>query len=869
MKKTCFLFLLLIFTLRVISQDTKTTILTFTANSPGDIYHPFTSVNVTNVTRGWTETLVYPDTVLVLMNVTTTVDELELCDNTLDVFPNPYSGQTNATFQMDAAGWAYVKVYDINGTVVASHEGWFEKGAHRLSITLEKPQMAILSVTTPNGNLVAKLIQTEHCGYNKIEVCNVENRSGISKEAKEIGDFIQGDVMSYEAVFEYDGDRISSESLTQSQYGDETITLHFPLPIGAINGLFSISETQNVWFSRGNLQYQASSNSWRFADHQYEYMGLDNANTSSSYSGWIDLFGWGTSGYNHGAVCYQPWSTNYNDEDYLAYGQWEYCLNDQDGQADWGYNAISNGNNTTHTWRTLSDEEWRYLLFTRATVSDIRYAKAKVNDVNGVILLPDSWSSSYFELNNANQHSANFSCNVISALQWNTLEQHGAVFLPAAGYRDGLLMNLNYSGSYWSSSVTSNFKVWRVYFLDNDLGVTEDAGYNRCKGRSVRLVYSYMAYDSTITIQPPTVTTTDVINVTQTTATGGGIVSNDGGAAVTERGICWSTNQGPTIQDSHASIGSGTGTFTINMTELTGNTTYYVKAYAINDVGIAYGNELSFTFYIWPDGVLPGVFSVSSSKQVRFSQGNLQYKASTNTWRFAENQFDYIGEANCNISPNYDGYIDLFGWGTSGWNCGNTYYYPWDSDHSDAALYGPPGQHNLSGDYVNSDWGYYNAISNGGNQINQWYTLLSSEWEYVFNVRQASTINGAPNSRFVKATVNGVAGVILFPDVYSHPDGVPNPECINHSSAAFSVNNYQGANWLSMEYAGAVFLPAAGTRSETHVWETGSRGQYWSTACRGGGGAVILFFKSNNIYTLDSGDSRYNGDAVRLVQIVQ
>ena len=93
----------------------------------------------------------------------------------------------------------------------------------------------------------------------------------------------------------------------------------------------------------------------------------------------------------------------------------------------------------------------------------------------------------------------------------------------------------------------------------------------------------------------PTVTTSQVTNITQTTATGGGNVTSDGGASVTERGICWSTSHNPTTNSSHASSGSGTGSYTANLTGLTNNTTYYVRAYATNSAGTAYGTEVSFT----------------------------------------------------------------------------------------------------------------------------------------------------------------------------------------------------------------------------------------------------------------------------------
>jgi gingipain R len=101
----------------------------------------------------------------------------------------------------------------------------------------------------------------------------------------------------------------------------------------------------------------------------------------------------------------------------------------------------------------------------------------------------------------------------------------------------------------------------------------------------------------------PTVTTTAISAIDKTTATGGGNVTADGGAIVTARGICWSTSQNPTVSGSHTTDGTGTGSFTSSMTGLTANTTYYVRAYATNSAGTAYGEELSFTTL--PDGI-PG-----------------------------------------------------------------------------------------------------------------------------------------------------------------------------------------------------------------------------------------------------------------------
>ena len=272
---------------------------------------------------------------------------------------------------------------------------------------------------------------------------------------------------------------------------------------GILSGIFSVGANTRVNFSQGNLQYQASSNTWRFATNQYDYLGSGNANISSTYSGWIDLFCWGTSGYNHGAVCYQPWSTSTTNSDYYAYGSYTYNLYDQTGKADWGYNRISNGGNTLDSWRTPTRAEWAYMLNTRNTTSGIRYAKAQVNGVKGLILLPDDWSASYYSLNSTNTSGADFSTNVISSSVWaNNFESHGAVFLPTAGMRFGTqLGSIGVYGLYWSSSYCDSDNAGYLV-LGSDRVEANDV--DRRGGLSVRLVTPIQnsAYTISVTANP-------------------------------------------------------------------------------------------------------------------------------------------------------------------------------------------------------------------------------------------------------------------------------------------------------------------------------------------------------------------------------
>ena len=262
------------------------------------------------------------------------------------------------------------------------------------------------------------------------------------------------------------------------------------LPEGAIDGKFTINaDGGKVRFSQGNLQYKASTDTWRFAEHQYDYIGDANSNISSSYNGYIDLFGWGTSGYDHGANAYQPWSTSTNYSHYYAYGSSTNNLYDGNGQADWGYNVISNGGSQENSgWRTLTKDEWVYVFNTRSTTSGIRYAKAKVNNVNGVILLPDNWIATTYALNSANSSDADFTTNTITAEDWvNVLEAKGAVFLPATGFRYEASVNgAGNSGNYWSSSYGPSASAYSLIFYNGSLGASNLN--NRSIGQSVRLV---------------------------------------------------------------------------------------------------------------------------------------------------------------------------------------------------------------------------------------------------------------------------------------------------------------------------------------------------------------------------------------------
>jgi len=283
--------------------------------------------------------------------------------------------------------------------------------------------------------------------------------------------------------------RAYATNQTGTGYGEELTITTLPVALeGIIDKTFSVSEDSRIVFSKGNLQYRASTDTWRFAGNQYGTCGENNQYIASNYNDYIDLFGWGTSGYDHGAIYYHPWNSSFHDEHqlYYAYGSPEYNLGDQTGQADWGYNAISNGGNQENLWRTMTVDEWRYLVFERQTLSNIRFAKAIYNEVFVLIILPDNWQESVIALNNANDPGSNFNSNNLTADQYQKMCAAGAVFLPTAGWRWGQYLMDYYIGSY-NTATSNNDYVYSFSFGDGSCYIGETA--SRYMGASVRLVH--------------------------------------------------------------------------------------------------------------------------------------------------------------------------------------------------------------------------------------------------------------------------------------------------------------------------------------------------------------------------------------------
>ncbi len=243
---------------------------------------------------------------------------------------------------------------------------------------------------------------------------------------------------------------------------------------------FSIDAGNKVLFSKGNLQYDKSTFTWSFMEHQWSTVETHGQNVGENYADQniVSLFGWGTSGHNYGPANYQPYSTSTEG----SYGPGSSVLSATE-QSDWGGNAIANGGNTASSgWFTLSRAQWAYLLGNTPERSG-RHTLATVNGVPGLLLLPDDQPP--FTSPDLTQYTT----YTYTLDTWQDMEALGAVFLPAAGMRTGTSVTRvpeSDPSTYWTSDPAGNYHAGALFIVPSPgVFVQQD---NRERGSAVRLV---------------------------------------------------------------------------------------------------------------------------------------------------------------------------------------------------------------------------------------------------------------------------------------------------------------------------------------------------------------------------------------------
>lgn len=296
-------------------------------------------------------------------------------------------------------------------------------------------------------------------------------------------------------------------------------------------------------------------------------------------------------------------------------------------------------------------------------------------------------------------------------------------------------------------------------------------------------------------------------------------------------------------------VSDGTNTYTVN--RAAGAGPIYVAMYPTENKDITYiatdgtkyytksvSNKTYAAGHIYPLGLrmtevpsapantINGLFTISSTKLAYFAKGNLRYKSGS--WSFFGNQYE------CNSTYNENDW-DKFGWVGSTGSLASETPGKWGVSNSVVTA-----QYGTTLDILASDWG--NVIGTG------WRTLTSAEWGYLFNTRTVNGGTGAGHSYTIGQSVNGVLGVVLYPDNYTGDE-------------------YSGSNWSTFQTAGCVFLPAAGYRNSTLFEPSNAlyniEGNYWSSTPTDEEKANVVNFRSG--YLEVQANDRYNGCSVRLI----
>ena len=526
------------------AQDPVT--LQFTGQNQYGQYVPLSTVTVENVTRHWQEMLYYPDTTLFIGQ--TGIEEIEQLSDGVRLFqnvPNPFDGVTDFVLYLPEASAVLLEICDLNGIVTATYSGSLDPGSHRFRSWLASPQTYLLNARTDGGTIQIKMVNAGRAGQNRLEYLGKGETSPMAKSDDNAKGntnlpFNYGDIMSYIGYAHIANTEFSSETETKEQYNSELLPLTFtlPLPIVTTEAASNILPTE-AWLNGSvieNAEYPVTERGFQLADNE-------------QLTGMVQL------------------------------------IATADGE-NFHYEAHDLQNATRYYYRA--------------------YAQTALGITCGEMLFFDTQSEppvvQTFAVENITSYSATCGGEVTAdggadvtsrGICWSTLQNP--------------TINDNYTNDGTGTGVFSS--------ILTELSPNTDYYVRAYATNSIGTAYGQQTSFTTLT-NLPEVSTGNITNITASSATCGGNVISDGGDIVTARGICWSTSQNPMLNDSHTEEGTGTGYFSSNITGLTAGTTYYVRAYATNSAGTAYGQETSFTALALPTVSTSTVTDITASTAI-------------------------------------------------------------------------------------------------------------------------------------------------------------------------------------------------------------------------------------------------------------
>ena len=489
------------------------------------------SVKFTNTTRGWTETVVYPDTMIVV-NATVNVSDAEMSAVGFEQnVPNPFDCHTSVELTIPHDENVMLQLFDAAGKQCAELNVALNAGSHKFEITAAKPQTYILKAIAGAKTYSVRMINVGSCGADGIKYGGYV---GLGTKLTIENEFQVGDNMEFVGYATIAGNVVESEVVTQQLRESSDIVLDFWVEIsGSTAGQINGHEWVDLGLPSGLL--------WATCN-----VGATNPTDYGNYYAWGEIttkenYSWDTYCYSNRS--YNTLTKYCNNSSYGNNGFTDTLTtleaSDDAATANWG-----------SVWRMPTFDELNELI-TSCTVTYLDYPEY---EVPGRLFVGPNGNSIF--------------------LPWASELSDNDMFNPVPAH-------------YWSSSLYTGIPscAWQLYF-DPDTSFMHYSGY-RSYGRSVRPVCNREIVDSL-----PIVITGNASDITAYGATFYGDVISDGGATVTDRGFVYGTSANNLTQSMQC--GRGTGTF-VNTIGLDPVTTYYYKAYATNSIGTAYGEVMSFT----------------------------------------------------------------------------------------------------------------------------------------------------------------------------------------------------------------------------------------------------------------------------------
>ena len=368
----------------------------------------------------------------------------------------------------------------------------------------------------------------------------------------------------------------------------------------------------------------------------------------------------------------------------------------------------------------------------------------------------------------------------------------------------------------------------------------------------------------------PTLTTADVTNITSTTATCGGDITDNGGLDITARGVCWSTSSNPTISNSHTTNGSGTGSFVSNLTGLSPTTTYYVRAYATNSYGTVYGNQRSFT-----TGQLPTYTVTVSSTPTgggtatgggTYNQGQSCTVHATANTGYTFSKWTVNGSTvstNANYSFTVTGNINLVANFTSNSSGGHAYV---DLGLPSGLLWATC---NVG---ATTATGYGNYYAWGETQSKSTYSW--STYQYCHGSNNTLTKYCNNSSYGYNGFMDNLTTLLAEDDVataswgsgWRMPTKEEWQELYQNTTHQWTTQNGVSGRLFTASNGNSIFIPAAGYRDGSSLKNAGSRCYYWSNLIDMDYPYRVWFFYAASSYCNMNYNGRNYGASVRPVR---